>query len=318
MGDYTKLTREQACAILQKYGHSEVHSLTPLSLGISNSNYKVVTEKDEVLLKVSNDKNLNELSEEMELLQLLAFKEYSYSLEPFHTQEGQLTYEYEDLHGVAFPFITGLTPGPSDHACREIGKALAKLHTLEVFPQERDKIRNHEKVGFGAKEIYEYTKSSACPQDFKDIFNLAYPHQLTWFMEFEWERGIIHGDLYIDNTMFESNDISVLLDFEQAGIGEYILDLGIAISGCCLEKGLINRGLAESFLQGYQELRNLTSHERQNLTDSIILGLLSISLWRIKRFKDKDLNPILVNSYKELLLRAKCFREQFKSRPLMG
>ena len=117
--------------------------------------------------------------------------------------------------------------------------------------------------------------------------------------------------------MFSDNKLKVLLDFEQGGIGEYILDLGITISGCCLEKGQINQGLVQSLVKGYQEQRQLTNYERQNLADSILLGLMSISLWRIKRFKDKNMNPIMANSYKELLLRARCFRMQFKSQPLL-
>ncbi len=317
MADYTKLTHNDASKILSLYGKSGLVEIIPLSLGISNSNYKVITKTENLLLKVSNDKNLDELKEEMELLKLLGAKEFPFSLMPFKTEIGEVTYEYNDLYGVVFPFIKGIPPGPSDQSCYEIGKGLAQLHNISVSEDELQLIRNHEKVGFGPKEIYEYCKSSQCPQDFKDTFNQLFPHQLTWYIEHKWDRGVIHGDLYIDNSMFNGNHLEVFLDFEQGGIGEYILDLGITISGCCLEKGQINQGLVQSLVKGYQEHRELTHFERQNLADSILLGLMSISLWRIKRFKDKNMNPIMANSYKELLLKARCFREQFKSKSLL-
>jgi homoserine kinase type II len=315
MGDYTKLTHKDAKEILSIYGKnvSDNLDIKSLSLGISNSNYKVNTGSETLLLKVSNDKNYEELKEEMEILKILGSKGFQFSLMPLRTSKDELTYQYQDLYGVIFPFIDGIPPGPSDQSCFEIGKGLALLHNINVTHQEKENIRNHEKVGFGPKQILEYTKSTSCPQDFKETFHQLFPHQLTWFIEHNWDKGIIHGDLYIDNTMFNDNKLHVFLDFEQGGIGEYILDLGITISGCCLEKGQINQGLVQSLVKGYQEHRNLSSHERQNLADSILLGLLSISLWRIKRFKDKNMNPIMANSYKELLLRARCFREQFKT-----
>jgi len=317
MADYTKLSINDAEQILSIYGRSGLVELQPLSLGISNSNYKVVTQAGNLLLKVSNDKNLDELSEEMELLTLLGTKGFQYSLMPYRTQRDELTYQYNDLYGVIFPFIDGIPPGPSDQSCFEIGRGLAKLHNISIDAHEKEALRNHEKVGFGAKQILEYSRTPSCPQDFKDTFNILFPHQLTWFIDHTWDRGIIHGDLYIDNSMFSDNQLKVILDFEQGGIGEFILDLGITISGCCIEKEQINQGLVQSLVKGYQENRKLTNYERQNLADAILLGLLSISLWRIKRFKDKNMNPIMANSYQQLLLRARCFREQFKSEPLL-
>jgi len=317
MADYTNLTHGDARLILSFYGKSDLLELVPLSLGISNSNYKVVTKTEDLLLKVSNDKNLDELKEEMSILSLLGRRKFPYSLMPLKSLKGKHTYEYKDLYGVVFPFIDGLPPGPSDPSCYEIGKALAQLHNISISEREMNSIRNHEAVGFGAKKICEYIQLNSCPQDFRDTFNLLFPHQLTWFKDHAWDKGIIHGDLYIDNSMFNGNCLEVFLDFEQAGIGEYILDLGITISGCALEKGQINQGLVQSLVKGYQKHRKLTSHERQNLADAILLGLMSISLWRIKRFKDKNMNPVMANSYKELLLRARAFREQFKSNPLL-
>ena len=134
MGDYTKLTHKDASEILKIYGKEGLEGLElkALSLGISNSNYKVVTEQETLLLKVSNDKNHDELGEEMELLKLLGQKGFHYSLMPFKTKNDELTYQYNDLYGVVFPFVDGIPPGPSDQSCYEIGKALALLHNVDL------------------------------------------------------------------------------------------------------------------------------------------------------------------------------------------
>ncbi|MEC7274838.1 MAG: phosphotransferase [Bdellovibrionota bacterium] len=316
MGDYTKLQLTEAQAIADMYGIGQIKKLQSLSLGISNSNYKVECDQETYLLKVSNDKGQEELHGEMNILLYLNRLNFPYSLVPFKTTEGLSVYTYQDKFGVLFPFLDGIPPGPSDFTCEEIGRGLAKLHTLS-HDDELKTLRDHECVGFGVHEIYDYAHSSAAPEDFRDLFNLMFPHKLEWFREQKWERGIIHGDLYYDNTLFKSEALQTLLDFEQGGRGEYLLDLGISISGTCLEKGRLHPNLIRSYLRGYEELRPLPREEKLHLADTIALGLFSIALWRIKRFKEKDLNPLMAESYRELLLRAEIFNETLKSEPLL-
>lgn len=316
MGDYTKLQLSEAQAIANLYGIGKINELQSLSLGISNSNYKVESEEGTFLLKVSNDKGQEELQGEMDILLYLNRQKFPYSLVPYKTNNNQSVYRYEEKFGVLFPFLDGIPPGPSDFTCEEIGRGLATLHTISRT-EEIKNLRDHEKVGFGVHEIYDYAHNSAAPEDFKDLFNLMFPHKLEWFREQKWERGIIHGDLYYDNTLFKSESLQALLDFEQGGRGEYLLDLGISISGTCLEKGRLHPNLIRSFLKGYEELRPLPKEEKLHLADTIALGLFSIALWRIKRFKEKNLNPLMAESYRELLLRAEIFNETLKSEPLL-
>lgn len=316
MGDYTKLGLEEAKEIAVLYDLEGISELQPLSLGISNSNYKVVTSNETYLLKVSNDKGIKELKGEMKLLSYLNQNGYPYSLLPYSTKSGEFVYELGDKFGVLFPFLDGIPPGPSDVACEEIGRGLATLHTLK-HTDEIKQIRDHEEVGFGAREVFNFLKQGNCPEDFKDLFHLMFPHNLTWLMDNEWERGIIHGDLYSDNTLFKSEHLQVFLDWEQGGRGEYLLDLGISISGTCLEKGRLNPPLIQSYMRGYESVRPLPREEKIHLADSIALGLFSIALWRIKRFKEKDLNPLMAESYRELLLRAEIFNQTLKAEPIL-
>lgn len=308
MASYTQITLDSANEILKLYGLTEAQKLTPLSLGISNSNYRVELPNKSVLLKISNDKNKNQLSDEQDILLYLNSLHYPYSLAPYPLLGGRFVYEYENYFGVIYPFIDGIPPGPSDYTCQEVGKSLAMLHSLKHDPAKLTELRRHEAVGFGAKEIFSYIHSAACPEDFKEAFRTFFPDDLTSFIAEDFATGIIHGDLYYDNTLFYNNQISAVLDFEQSGVGEYILDLGISISGTCLEKGRIITPLVKSYLQGYQTVRSLPDNEKKFLSTAIILGLMSISLWRIKRFKERDLNPQMADSYRDLLTRATHFK----------
>lgn len=304
MASYTQIGTKEAEEILQLYGRRNVLKLTPLSLGISNSNYRVDLKDETVLLKISNDKNQLQLSDEQAILLYLNQCGYPYSLKPFALESGELVYNYGPYFGVLYPFVQGIPPGPSDYTCKEVGNALARLHSLSHDQNILIKLRPHESVGFGAQEILNYSKSSKCPDDYREAFNHFFPDQLEEFIATPFEKGIIHGDLYYDNTLFNNNHLSTVLDFEQAGLGEYILDLGISLSGTCLEKGRVITPLVNSYLEGYEAIRPLKPQELKFLDHAIILGLMSISLWRIKRFKERDLNPLMADSYRDLIVRA--------------
>jgi homoserine kinase type II len=304
MASYTQIGQKEAEDILKLYGREGVLKMTPLSLGISNSNYRVDLAGESVLLKISNDKNQLQLAEEQAILLYLNQRGYPYSLKPFALVSGELVYNYGPYFGVVYPFVDGIPPGPSDYTCKEVGASLATLHSIAHDETKLNNLRPHENVGFGAFEILEYSETPTCPKDYREAFQYFFPDQLKDFLETPFEKGIIHGDLYYDNTLFNNNHLSAVLDFEQAGRGEYLLDLGISLSGTCLEKGRVITPLVNSYLEGYEAIRPLSNTELKFLDHAIILGLLSISLWRIKRFKERNLNPLMENSYQDLLVRA--------------
>lgn len=313
MGDYTKLSLDEIANIFALYSHNntgDIVSYRPLSLGISNSNYEIITNSSKYLLKVSNDKNKNQLNDEMKILNFLKNQNYNYSIVPFSTNQNELVYEYQNMHGVLFPFVDGIPPGPGDTTCYEIGQALAKLH---LVTGDTTNLRRSEELSYPPSVILEYTKSPNCPEDFKQCFEELIGGKIHDYLEENFEGGIIHGDLYYDNTLFHNDHITAVLDFEQSGVGEYILDLGISISGSCLEKGRISLPLMRSYLEGYESIRPLKHNEIEFITEAVILGLFSISLWRIKRFKEGNLNPLLADSYRQLLYRAQIFKQMVEN-----
>jgi homoserine kinase type II len=308
MASYTQISLDSTNEILKMYGLGAALKITALSLGISNSNYRVDLSSKSILLKISNDKNQKELSEEQEILLYLKNLNFKYSLAPLSLLTGKFVYVFESYFGVIYPFIDGIPPGPSDFTCQEVGKTLAELHSLKHDNVKLKHLRRHEAVGFGAAEIVTYTKTATCPNDFKLAFQDFFPRGLDDYISESFATGIIHGDLYYDNTLFYNNQLQSVLDFEQSGIGEYILDIGISISGTCLEKGRIITPLVTSYIQGYESVRPLPENEKKSLDTAIILGLLSISLWRIKRFRERNLNPQMADSYRDLLIRATHFK----------
>src|SRR5690606_15855730 len=175
MGDYTRLDFNQAQNILALYRDEKLKSLSPLSLGISNSNYRIELEDgSQLLLKVSNDKDRDQLAAEQVILATLAELKYPYSLRAYATKDGEAVYNYENYFGVLYPFIAGIPPGPSDMTCAEIGRALAHLHSLK-FELEKYPIRSHEEVGYGPHRIKTYITSEKAQKYFVESFERVFP-----------------------------------------------------------------------------------------------------------------------------------------------
>jgi homoserine kinase type II len=307
MGSYTTVDMALAQEIIGHYELGEVEHLQALSLGISNSNYKICISSINYLLKVSNDKNKHQLNQEMAILNALGEKSFPFSLVPIKTKSDQFTYQVESHFGVLFPFVEGIPPGPSDQTCFAIGQGLAQLHNLEWSSEQQQKIRAYSQVGEDLHQIKLFTEDKNCPEDFKHIYELLLSESYDIWSNANHRKGLVHGDLYYDNTLFDQNKLSAILDFEQSGYGNVLLDLGISISGTCLEKGRIIRPLITSFLKGYNKERSLSQSENDLLNLAIIIGLFSISLWRIKRFTTGKLDPSMRDSYKSLLYKAKVF-----------
>jgi len=308
MAIYTRLQAEDIHCILGLYGLADANFIEPLSLGISNSNYKIQTERGEnVILKVSNDKNKLELLEEQEILiQLEAYKK---SLTPFKTKNDELVYEYNGLHGVIFPLARGVNPIGEKFEIEAIGRELAIFHN---FTQTNDKTfkdtRGHSKVGFDLEGIERYLSFDHALSDYKEYFNkLLDSEMLKLWRESNLTSGLIHGDLYSDNILFDGKEISKILDFEQAGRGEYLLDLGICISGCCIDMKGFSIKQMDLLLKGYTEIRKLSKNDEKLLPTAVLLGFFDIALWRIKRFFEGSLDPKRKNSYLNLLELAQDF-----------
>jgi homoserine kinase type II len=309
MGSYTTVEKALAKEIIAEYDLGNVEHLHPLSLGISNSNYKINVSGNNYLLKVSNDKNREQLNQEMIILNLLGEKSFPYSLMPIKLNNGHFTYQINEYFGVLFPFLEGIPPGPSDQTCFAIGSGLAELHSINWSNNDLSFIRKFNQVGDDFESIKVFTQNSVCPPDFKQGFEkLLLPHSDLWTAA-DHKQGVVHGDLYYDNTLFDQNELSAILDFEQSGHGNLLLDLGISISGTCLEKGRIIRPLIDSFLKGYNDKRHLSPKENELLNLAIIIGLFSVAFWRIKRFTLGKLDPLMKDSYKSLLYKAKVFIE---------
>tara|TARA_Y100000780_G_scaffold166498_1_gene151382 strand:+ start:84752 stop:85711 length:960 start_codon:yes stop_codon:yes gene_type:complete len=307
---YTRLSEDDVAEILFLYGFEDIKEVEPLSLGISNSNYRCsLGNSDAVILKVSNDKGISEMQEEQEILEALG--EFPFTLTPYKTKSNASVYTWKELYGAVFPFVSGSKSMGSLEDLEQLGEALGLLHMFSIEHDLSNKgFRCHSKVGYDLTGVLEYCELENSLEEFRvACSDLFAKDEVKLWKESNLPKGLIHGDLYIDNALFEDGKLQMLLDFEQSGIGCFLQDIGISVSGSCLSRDGVDLDMVEAFLKGYQSQRKLTDEESKLLNFSITLGLMEISLWRIKRFHEGDLDPLKRESFRELIQLAKKFKD---------
>ena len=63
-------------------------------------------------------------------------------------------------------------------------------------------------------------------------------------------RGVIHGDLFRDNVMFEGDELTGLFDFYFAGVDSFLFDIAVCLNDWCidLESGRLVEERAAAFV----------------------------------------------------------------------
>ena len=80
--------------------------------------------------------------------------------------------------------------------------------------------------------------------------------------------GVVHGDLFRDNVLFDGDELSGFIDFYYACQDVLIYDVAIAVNEWCLhhngsDLGTIDEIKVEAFLDAYQQVRPFTLEETQ-------------------------------------------------------
>jgi homoserine kinase type II len=97
-------------------------------------------------------------------------------------------------------------------------------------------------------------------------------------------RGLIHGDVFYDNVLFDGKDFKAIIDFESGCNYYYLFDLGMGIVGLCAENSVIPLGKTKAFVDGYQQIRRLEEIEKISLQLFVEYAAIATSSWRFWKY----------------------------------
>ena len=82
-------------------------------------------------------------------------------------------------------------------------------------------------------------------------------------------KGIIHGDLFIDNIFFKNNKLSGIIDFYFAANDYFMYEIAICINALCFDKKnskyLINKKKIKNLIDVYESVKKISIKEKKSL-----------------------------------------------------
>ena len=257
MARLTTLTDEDIRVLAGRFGLGEVIEWKPIAAGTINSNFALRCASGRFFLRINEGKSEADVAYEAKLVNQLAENEVP---TPRPLRAGERSYaEHGGKWVSAFPWVAGhhlerneITPA----VAAMIGGALGQLHDAG------DAVRDlPERYGIYTFEALVERAMSFADHDDSQLANAnrAIAEEIAWLggQPESQSPGIIHGDLFRDNVLFvgrtdgDELELSALLDFEQASLGQRVYDLAVCVNAWCYDEAF-DPVLVRSMVRGYQ------------------------------------------------------------------
>lgn len=300
MAILTPLDLEAARAIGQDYG-LEVTSVEGLMAGSVNSNFALSTTTGRFFLRVVEEQGFDGAAREARLLALLAGRGVP-TPEPMRRTVGEgHTASHAGKPVVVFPFVRGASLRQREvtaASMRVVGAALARVHAVgaSLTEDELANVAGPSRFDVTAMVRRLDALPRALPSDVA-----AARDRLRAFFEGVGAQpeagavGLIHGDLFRDNVLFEGEDLVALLDFESASRGSLAFDVMVTGLAWCFGDDL-DTPLFAAMLEGYASVRALRADAAGVL---LAQGLLACARFTTTRITDFELRPRGLGVYKD-------------------
>ena len=251
MSVYTTVGRAELAAWLEPLALGALTDFAGIAAGMQNSNYFVTAGGVRRVLTVFE--HLTPAQLDFYLAQMAHFSVRGITCpQPLADPDGRL---WRTLAGKPAALLSCLPGADSEVAsveqCALVGEMLARLHLASAdFPQPLPN-----PCGAAWREA---VGRSLLPQLSADERS-----RLTTELEFQaaqdysaLPRGVIHGDLFRDNVLWQSGQLSGVLDFYFAGEDVLLFDLAVVANDWCTDQEKLN-----ALVAGYCSVRPIGDDE---------------------------------------------------------
>ena len=284
MGVFTQLGVAELADVAATFDLGTVTAHETIAAGTINSNFLVETDRARWFVRVNEGKAEADVAWEARLVAALADGGVT-TPPPVRANDGRPYAPLGAKFVSVFPWRGGhhLAPTAVTPAlASRLGAALAQLHlTGLALPADwrRTSIYDHDHLvarfaGFSASADPQLAHAIAILGDELAIAAAAAP------IRQRATNGIIHGDLFRDNVLWDAGELTAILDFEQASGGSLVFDLGVCINDWCWT-GAPDLDLVRALLTGYSSVRTLTDGDREALPIEVRAAAARFTITRV-------------------------------------
>ena len=295
MAQYLQLQKNEILAITKKYNLKQI-GYEPIQEGAGNTSYLVQTAQRQYILTIFEIEN-NRIVNLCKLLNML--EEHNFPTTRVKIMgNGEETIGIQGKSAMLKPFIAGhVVKDMDEDMLDQVGAAMARLHQMPT----PDYLPNQHPYGL---EFIHRVMDQDINSEYKKWLAQRY-EVLQRTIPSGLPEGLIHGDVFYDNVLFDGKKFKALIDFEEACKYYKVFDLGMAVVGMCTKKMEIRLPKVQFLIDGYQKIRILERVEQRALKLFIEYAASATSAWRYWKYNIET--PIAEKSekYKEMVDIAK-------------
>ena len=267
MAVYTKIVNKDISYINKKFEIEKIISFKGIKKGIENTNYLLRSKNKKFILTIFEKRVLKkEIPFFMKLMDQLSDLDINCP-KPLKNKNGKFLIKLKNKTACIVTFLNGKDKKKLNYKnCYEIGKAIAQMHLsttkLKLYrvnsmsPVKLNPLLK--KIKFRSREFKNLEKFLKI--NFQSI-KKNWPKQLP--------KGIIHGDLFIDNIFFKNNKLSGIIDFYFAANDFFMYEIAICINALCFDqlnsKFYLNKKKVANLIRGYEKIKKISIKEKRSL-----------------------------------------------------
>jgi homoserine kinase type II len=269
-------------------------SAEPISSGFANKNYKLITERGPFLCRLVLQKSIDKLEEEIELLLFLKSRNFPAAYPVSRMDGSYITLLDDGTPLVLYNFLAGEEPLPNPVTAAGIGNAAGQLNSI---PSEKWSDRKNDLSLEKCREVI--NQSAAADSRLSPMLDefAIETEALSDALATDLPAGLVHGDLYPDNTIFLGNELLGILDFEEFCVDTLLFDVGNAVQGFCYPGKELDLSCFTALLKAYHSQRPFAKTESEMVPWYIRWGALSQISWHLRygllsRFNERQFNRV--------------------------
>lgn len=280
MSVYTTIERDELEDFLTNYSVGELADYSGISDGIENTNYFVDTQNDEnqrYVLTIFEHHTFEEMRYYLNLMHHLADHGVP-SANPVADNKGKYLRELKDKPAALVERLAGKSIRETTIShCEQIGAAMGKMHAAGLsFDAHQANPRGPTWCRQTAETLQE-----KLPEAELQLLNNEIVFQKS-MRNAQLPRGVVHADLFRDNSLWDGEHLSGIIDFYYACDDALLYDLAVTVNDwCCLDDYSLDREKVVALLKGYHQYRPLQDVEQEYWPAMLRAGALRFWLSRL-------------------------------------
>ena len=293
MAVYTSLSSAQVSAYIDPFNLGDLVELKGISGGIENTNYFVTTQvkgqpEQGFVLTLFEDLGYEEMPYFVDLTEHLVAHNVTVPA-PLRDAQGIALSLLEDKPALLFPRFAG------DHLarfeigvneCAIMGRELAKLH---LAGQSFDTQRQSHRGQSWWNELGPRAAQCIAGEEATMLMMAIGQYDAMQRQQPDLPTGVIHGDLFHDNALFNHGQLSATIDLYNASNDYLLFDVAITVNDWCIAAdGSIAPHLYNAFLHAYARTRAFTPIEQRYWNAMLVAAAMRFWLSRLETYHSLD------------------------------